>query len=94
MILGKMLPFLPAIYTEEACTQLGTAIAPVSAKYGWSAGGVFERFGPEIGLAIVAAPLAIETVKEFRAWRAEREKPADNPVVISSPDLGPVSLET
>lgn len=72
MMLTPAMPFMPAIYSDETIAQLAGAIVPVADKYGVTTGGVFGRFGPEIGLAAVAGPLVIRTVQEFRAMRAEQ----------------------
>ena len=69
-VLSPALPFLPSIYTPEARAQLAGALVPVAEKYGWNLGEIMGRWAPEIGLALVAGPLAIRTVQEFRALRA------------------------
>lgn len=72
-------PSLAAVYTEPAQGRLAQAAGPVMAKYGWTMGGLFEKWGPEINLAIVGIPLAIETSKAIRADTVARTaaKPAD-----------------
>ena len=75
MILSPALPFLPGIYTDDAIAALSAAIVPVAEKYDVSAGGVFAKWGPEIGLAIVAGPLVIQTVREVRAMREAQVEP-------------------
>lgn len=70
MLAAPMAPFLPTIYTEETIGHLARAIVPVADKYGWNTGGLLERFGPEIGLAMIAGPLVLRT---SQAWQAYRE---------------------
>lgn len=65
-------PSLERVYSEQAQARLAAAAGPVMAKYGWTMGGLFEKWGPEINLAIVGIPLAIETSKAIRADTADR----------------------
>lgn len=65
-------PSLQAVYSDTAQARLAAAAGPVMAKYGWTMGGLFEKWGPEIQLAIVGIPLAIETSKAIRADTAAR----------------------
>lgn len=71
-MLSPLLPYLPAIYTEETCAGIAAAYMPVADKYGWQTGGWFEQFGAELALVAVAAPVAISTAQAHRAWAAER----------------------
>lgn len=71
-ILTPALPFLPGIYTDTARQALATAIVPVCEKYGFDLHDSLGKWAPEIGLALVAGPLAVATVKEFRAFRREQ----------------------
>jgi hypothetical protein len=74
-LLSPLLPYLPAIYTTETVQQLAGAYVPVAEKYGWaSGGGIFEKYGPELMLAGVAVPLAVQTAQAHKAWAAERAK--------------------
>lgn len=73
-VLAPLYPSLGAIYTDAVIEQLGTAAAPVMQKYGVTSGGVLERFGPEITLAVVAGPIALQTVKAIRHDNEERRK--------------------
>lgn len=70
-ILTPAFPGLKKIYTPETCTALGAAAAPVFDKHGWSAGGIFDRWGAEISLAAVAVPVSIAT------WQAVKQDLAD-----------------
>lgn len=65
-------PSLQAVYHDAAQAKLAQAAGPVMAKYGLTMGGLFEKWGPEIQLAIVGVPLAIETGKAMRADNAAR----------------------
>ncbi|WP_423197151.1 hypothetical protein DFLDMN_000728 [Cupriavidus sp. H19C3] len=69
--LSPALPYVPTIYTPEAIKALAAAIVPVANKYGLSVGGIMA--GPEIGLLMVAGPLALATVVAHKQWRAEQE---------------------
>lgn len=70
--LGPALPYLPTIYTPDTIRALAGAIVPVADKYGLSVGGIMA--GPEIGLLMVAGPLALATVVAHKQWRAERDE--------------------
>jgi hypothetical protein len=80
LILTPALPFLPSIYTDEAVGNLAAAIVPVADKYEISAGGLFGKYGPEIGLALAAGPLVVRTVIEFRAMRAAQAEPREKEI--------------
>lgn len=80
---APMLPYLPAIYTDEKLDILAAAYVPVAEKYGWNVGGWLGEYSAEIALVAVAAPLAIQTAKAHRehvaalaAAKAPKEKPA------------------
>lgn len=68
-----LFPSLAAVYTAERQQQLATVSAPLMQKYGLSLGTLFERWGAEINFALVAVPLARETVKAVKADNAARE---------------------
>lgn len=70
--LSPMLPYLPAIYTPDTIQALSRAIVPVADKYGLSVGGLMS--GPEVGLLMVAAPLALATVGAHKQWRAAQDE--------------------
>lgn len=83
LVATPMLPFLPTIYTDDAVMALARAIVPVAEKYGWNGSDFFAKWGPEIGLAMTAAPLAMQTA---RAWKAmqdakQAESAAQKPAV-------------
>lgn len=79
-MLGKVLamgmPELAPIYNDQACYQWGVGMAAVSEKYGWDAGEVIGRFGPEIALVVASVPLVVPTYQAIKARReaAEKEK--------------------
>lgn len=70
-------PSLAAVYTEQRQDQLAAVSAPLMAKYNLSLGAIFERWGAEINFALVAFPLAGETLKAIRADNAERKRLAE-----------------
>lgn len=85
--LSPALPYLPAIYTPDTIRALAGAIVPVASKYGLSVGGIMS--GPEIGLLMVAGPLALSTYVAHRAWReqqdAERTVDEAPPAAVAPP---------
>lgn len=91
--LGPALPYLPTIYTPDTIRALAGAIVPVADKYGLSVGGIMA--GPEIGLLMVAGPLALATVVAHKQWRAERDEAMtvenDAPPAAVVPPRGPQS---
>lgn len=68
-----LFPSLEAVYTTAAQARLADVAGPVMTKYGLTMGGLFEKWGPEINLAIVAVPLAMETGRAMRADIAARQ---------------------
>jgi hypothetical protein len=70
-------PSLARIYTEPRQEQLAVVSAPLMAKYGLSLGAIFERWGAEINFALVALPLAGETVKAIKADNQARKEAAE-----------------
>lgn len=84
-ILAPLFPSLPGIYTEPTCKRLGDAAAPVLLKYEVSVGGLFDRWGPEIGLAAAALPVAIATAQGIKADLAARRKKADDETPAAGP---------
>lgn len=65
-LLLPLYPRLEAVYTPEVCGRLGAAAGPLMAKYGLTLGGLFDRWAPEIGFAIVALPLVRPTIEAIR----------------------------
>lgn len=75
-VVAPALPYVAAIYTPEVCRRLAGAAVPVLNKYGLTVGGMFDKWGPEVGLLVVAAPVAIQTVAAHKQWKAEQEERA------------------
>ncbi|CAJ96113.1 hypothetical protein CMPELA_25740 [Cupriavidus necator] len=77
-VLSPALPYLPSIYTKDTIKALAAAIVPVADKYGLNVGGLMS--GPEIGLLLVAGPLALSTYVAHQAWREQQdaERTVDN----------------
>ncbi|WP_219137045.1 hypothetical protein [Janthinobacterium sp. UMAB-60] len=73
-VLGMAMPELAGVYTEEKCYQWGVGMAAVSEKYGWDAGEVIGRFGPEIALAVASVPLVVPTYQAIKARREAKER--------------------
>lgn len=65
-------PRLAQVYTPEVQEKLADVTGPLMAKYNLSLGVIFEKWGAEINFAIVAVPLAGETVKAIRLDNADR----------------------
>ncbi|MDW5417053.1 hypothetical protein R6242_10800 [Iodobacter sp. CM08] len=70
-------PSLAAIYTDDRIERIAVAAGPLLAKYNLSSGGILEKWGPEIGLAVVALPIAQETIKGVRQDRAAAKEQAE-----------------
>lgn len=68
MMLSPVLPYLPAIYTDEALGNLAAAYVPVAQKYGWDMSTWLGQYAAEIALAGVAIPLAMRTSAAHQAW--------------------------
>lgn len=66
------LPYVADIYTPEAMGRIAAAAVPVMQKYGVTMSGLFGRFGPEIGLAIAIAPIAVQTAVAHKNWKREQ----------------------
>lgn len=73
-VISMALPELAGVYNEQACYQWGVGMAAVSDKYGWDAGEVIGRFGPEIALAIASVPLVVPTYQAIKARREAKER--------------------
>lgn len=85
MLATPLLPYLPAIYTDETIQGLAAAVHPVADKYGIDGTGL--GMSPEIKLAMVAAPLAVATYMTHRAWREQQQAPA--PAVETVTNVAP-----
>ncbi|MBJ9686056.1 hypothetical protein I5589_03070 [Burkholderia vietnamiensis] len=68
--LAPLLPYVPAIYTDEVLTELADKTVPVLDKYSLSLSGVGDLFGPELRLLVVVAPLAYVTYRTHKAYKA------------------------
>jgi hypothetical protein len=74
-ILAMAMPELKEAYTPAACLTWGQAMTAVSDKYGWEAGEVMAKWGPEIALTMATVPLALPVVKAIRDRKeAAKEK--------------------
>lgn len=82
-IFSSYLPELAAVYTPEACDRWGAAFAVLAKRYGWQHSRVMEWLGPIVPCVLATVPLAVPTVKAFRAKldaiRAEKEKALADP---------------
>lgn len=72
--LAMLAPELRQVYTEQACMAWGTAVVPVSQKYGWGN----PTNVPEVGLAIATLGLAVPSVllirRNMQAMRAAKQQ--------------------
>lgn len=65
-------PFYPntcGAWSPEKRTALVAACVPLATKYGFTLGSLFDRWGPEIGLAMVVLPMVGPTMAGLRADR-------------------------
>lgn len=72
-------PFYPSlknVYTAQKQQELAKATVPLVDKYNFTAGAFFEKWGPEIGFAIVAVPLVSDTRKAIKHDIAEKKAAA------------------
>lgn len=68
-------PSIRPIYTAEVIAQLAGAVDAVARKYDFGIDDLFARWKEEIGLAVIAFPLAKATADAVRADRAAKEQP-------------------
>jgi len=73
VLFAPLYPSIGKVYTDPTQRRLASVLSPVMEKYGWSVGVIFEKYGAEINLAVVAVPLTMETIKAMRHDTAERE---------------------
>lgn len=71
--LAPLWPFVVPIYTDERLQEVAAAFVPVADKYGVSAGGVFDKWGAELRLAMVLGPLVLQTWLAWKVAKAEAE---------------------
>lgn len=85
---SPMLPYVPAIYTDEVLTELSAKTIPVLEKWGVSLDGVSDLLGPELKLAALVLPLAYVTYRTHKAYRdaQQAERTVDMP---SAPQPAP-----
>ena len=76
-LLAPLYPSLAKVYSDETIAQLSQAAAPVMLKYNVTSGGLFSQFGPEIMLAVVAAPVVLKTIEAVKFDNAQREAAND-----------------
>lgn len=62
-----------ALWGEKSRKQIAVAIAAVMQKHGWEIGGVMDKYGPYIALAMAVGPPALATVQ---GYKQATEKPA------------------
>lgn len=75
-MLGQVLPYLPAIYTEQVLRGIAGALSKVSEKYGWDTSGFFSKYAPEIMLLATVLPTLPALKRGHESWIAAREKAA------------------
>lgn len=82
-------PFYPATcaaWSAEKRAALVAACVPLATKYGFTLGGLFDRWGPEVGLALVVVPMIGPTMAGLRA---DRQAAQAAPAAPSSTPPGP-----
>lgn len=75
-VIAPMLPSVAAIYTEETCTAIGAALAPLCKKYGWLQNGIGGEYGEEIMALCIVGPIGYATVIAAKSDIAQRKKSA------------------
>lgn len=70
--LGSIFPRTRPILDQATRERLAGAWSPLMRKYGLSLAGIFERWAPEIGAAMVTLPLVLPLAEAIQADRAER----------------------
>ncbi|KVA74082.1 hypothetical protein WM36_17195 [Burkholderia ubonensis] len=93
--LAPLLPYVPAIYTDEVLTELAAKTVPVLDKYGLSVAGVGDLFGPELRLLVLVAPLAYVTYRTHKAYKAaelEARTVDAAPAAAATPPAEPVRV--
>lgn len=68
--LSPWYPNTCAAWTPEKRAALTTALVPLATKYGFTLGTLFDRWGPEVALAMVVVPMIGPTMQGLRADRA------------------------
>ena len=69
-----------ALWGEKSRKQIAVAIAAVMQKHGWEIGGVMDKYGPYLALAMAVGPPALATVQGYKqAITKPAPTPADNP---------------
>lgn len=68
------------LWGSKSREQIAAAIAAVMQKHGWEIGGVMDKYGPYIALAMAVGPPALATVQGYKqAISKPAPAPADNP---------------
>ena len=94
IITGLFVPVFPSlakIYTVETVNSIAAAAVPVMNKHGWTTGEFLGKWAAELGLAAVAIPVGLLTIKGIRediAQAKEQEKPA-TAQAITAPEAQP-----
>lgn len=65
--LAPWYPATCAAWTPEKRAALKTALVPLAGKYGFSLAGMFDKWGPEVGLALVVVPMIGPTMQGLAA---------------------------
>lgn len=102
VVVRQLRPSLSKVWTPEAMRGIAAAGVPVIQKYGWTVGGLFAKFGPELGLIAAAAPVALGTAQVIAAERraslpnlekASAPAPAPKPTPAPAPERGGAPVE-
>lgn len=75
VMVRQLKPALAPVWTPAAMESIARAAVPVVNKYGWTVGGLFAKWGPELALAAAAAPVALGTAKVIADERAAAPAP-------------------
>ena len=75
--LTPLYPSLINIYTLEVRAKLAARTGALMNKYGWTTGGLLEKWGAEVGFIVVIIPLIGKTSEAIKADSKARELKSD-----------------
>lgn len=71
--LTPLYPSLVNVYTLEVRAKLAARTGALMNKYGWTTGGLLEKWGAEVGFIVVVIPLIGKTSEAIKADSKARE---------------------
>ena len=90
--LTPLYPSLINIYTLEVRAKLAARTGVLMNKYGWTTGGLLEKWGAEVGFIVVIIPLIGKTSEAIRVDSKARElkSAGDNGAAIPNNAMQPL----